>query len=242
MDSTNVPARFQIPWGNSAGGAFIRDIPQASQIGLQNGAASLTDGFPPLNFDPRSAGGVPPFGQDFNGILRQITRWARWAAAGGPIIFDATFAAAIGGYPKGALLVASPGLDHLWQSTIDNNTGNPDAGGGGWIDPSLRHSATIFTTSTGITLNPNSFAIGLLRTAAVTATAVALPTTAAGLQVGQEIEVADLAGNFNAFPVTVTPQAGHTIAGLASYIMNVDRMVGKFRYYGSAIWSVSVSP
>lgn len=135
MLATSVPARFGIPWGNSAGGAYIRAIPQASQIGITAGAASLTDGFPPLNFTQIGAGGVPPFGQDFNGILNQITKWDQWVAAGGPIPFDAAFAASIGGYPKGAILSAGTGgtTGQFWLNSIDGNTSNPDTGGANWL-------------------------------------------------------------------------------------------------------------
>ena len=83
--SANVPPKFQIPWGNAAGApSYIRPIPQSSQIGIQNCAASLTDGFPPLTFIAQSAGGCPPFGQDFNGILQQLSKWSRWNGMGTP--------------------------------------------------------------------------------------------------------------------------------------------------------------
>lgn len=127
----SIPAKFPIPWANSAGGSFTRAIPVTSQIGTTNGAASLTDGFPPLNFLPVGSGGVPPDGRDVNGILKQITLWSQWAGAGGTVIFDGTFATAIGGYPRGSVLHSSSG-DFLWMSTIDNNTGDPDAGAPGW--------------------------------------------------------------------------------------------------------------
>src|SRR5579871_5172056 len=104
MLQANIPTKFPIPWANAAGPSFIRTIPQNSQIGIQDGAASLTDGFPPLNFTAVQAGGKPPFGQDFNGILKQITQWLQWEQAGGPAPYDAAFATAIGGYPRGAVI------------------------------------------------------------------------------------------------------------------------------------------
>ncbi|KAA1174648.1 hypothetical protein FP026_29625, partial [Rhizobium tropici] len=73
MKASDIPVKFPIPFAASAGGGYIRAIPQASQIGITNGAASLTDGFPPLTFLPVGAGGTPPWGQDFNGILNEIT-------------------------------------------------------------------------------------------------------------------------------------------------------------------------
>ncbi|BCH11926.1 hypothetical protein MesoLj131c_61840 [Mesorhizobium sp. 131-3-5] len=132
MKSNSIPAKFPIPWANNAGAGYINPIPVASQIGIRNGAASLTDGFPPLNFLPTGAGGVPPFGQDMNGIIKQMTAWLQWASAGGPIAYDATFQTAIGGYPNGALVasVTIPGL--WWLCTVDDNTSNPDTGGAGW--------------------------------------------------------------------------------------------------------------
>jgi hypothetical protein len=133
MLASAIPTKFPIPWGNSAGGSFIRPIPVASQIGIQPGAASLTDGFPPLNFLPDGSGGIPSFGQDENGILKQITQWCQWVGAGGPIAYDPTFSAAIGGYPKGALLADSTTLGGFWVSTVDNNTSDPDTGGANWL-------------------------------------------------------------------------------------------------------------
>jgi len=132
MQSSQIPAKFSIPWGNSAGGGYIRPIPAASQIGITNGAASLTDGFPPLNFLPVGSGGIPPFGEDFNGILNQITAWNQWQGAGGTVPYDATFSGLIGGYPKGAI-VAGTATGSLFLSTIENNTNNPNSVATGWV-------------------------------------------------------------------------------------------------------------
>lgn len=136
MDSSAIPPKFPIVWGNSAGSAYIRSIPEASQIGVTNCAASLTDGFPPLTFTPSSAGGCPPFGQDFNGILKQITQWSQWVQASGPVFYDSAFSTSIGGYPKGTVLSSTIVPGYRWLSTSENNTTDPDAGGAGWVqDP-----------------------------------------------------------------------------------------------------------
>lgn len=132
MKLSDLPARFNIPFANSAGGGYVRPIPEASQVGVQAGAASLTTGFPPLNWLPTGAGGVPPFGQDMNGIIRWITEWSRWQGAGGLVPYDAAYSAAVGGYPLGALLT-SPTANIVWLNTVDDNTTNPDAGGAGWV-------------------------------------------------------------------------------------------------------------
>src|SRR5215468_615655 len=101
MQSADIPVKTSAPFGILAGAPFIRTVPIPSQIGIQDGAASYTTGFPPDCFQPTSAGGVPPFGADMNGVLFQATGWNRWFAAGGPIKFDSAFSAAIGGYPQG---------------------------------------------------------------------------------------------------------------------------------------------
>lgn len=135
MQDSDIPAKFPIPWGNNA--ELIRSIPTASQIGVEAGAASLHDGFVPVNGIPVAAGGVPPFEQDMNGILKQVTSWNRWHAAGGPITYDSTFQTAITGYPKSAIVQSAlvPGL--MWRSTVEGNVTNPDTGGAGWEDPSF---------------------------------------------------------------------------------------------------------
>lgn len=162
MNLAGIPTRFNIPWANAAGGSFIRPIPQASQIGIQNGAASLTDGFPPLTFQPVASGGVPPFGEDMNGILNQITLWNQWQAAGGAVLFDGIFATAVGGYPKGAVLQSTT-ANLQWYNTTDGNVTDPDGGGPvGWLalgPKGIQRQGGNYAVATGtnayaITLNP----------------------------------------------------------------------------------------
>ncbi len=132
MQSSQIPAKFPMPFAHNAGSGYIRPIPEASQISITPGAASLNDGFPPLTFLAEGSGGVPPFGQDMNGILNEITAWIQWTNAEGPVAYDATFSAAIGGYPKGAILTSAVG-GSWWLSTAENNTTDPDTGGTGWL-------------------------------------------------------------------------------------------------------------
>ena len=140
MLSTDIPSVFNIPFGNSAVAPYIHAVPQASQIGITPGAASLTDGFPPLNFTSYLAGGVPPFGEDMNGILNQITAWLRWNSAGGLPRYNSAFQTAIGGYPLNAVLVDATN-NWLWVSTAESNVTNPDTGGNGWQPLTPRHQA-----------------------------------------------------------------------------------------------------
>lgn len=135
MKAVDIPLRLPIPWGQSAGGTEIRVVPQTSQIGIQDGAASWPTGFPPLNFQPIASGGVRPFGQDVNGGLNAISAWSRWGAAGGGVPWDSTFSTAIGGYPQGAVIRAAldkPVPGSYWFCLVDDNLSNPDTGGAGW--------------------------------------------------------------------------------------------------------------
>ena len=133
MQQSQVPPKFSIPWGGlTPSSTYFRSIPVPSQIGITNCAASLSDGFPPLTFQPASAGGCPPFGVDFNGVFRQITQWSQWQGAGAAPLYDVSFSTSIGGYPSGAVLANATTPGCFWVSTADNNGSNPDAGGANW--------------------------------------------------------------------------------------------------------------
>ncbi len=129
MQASNAPIKSAVPFAESG---TKNTIPVASQIGVTPGAASFTDGFPPLTMTPLAAGGVPPYGADFNGILNFLSAAARWQQAGGAYPYDAEFSTAIGGYPQGAMLKKSVGGGY-WLNLAEHNTGNPDAGGANWI-------------------------------------------------------------------------------------------------------------
>ncbi len=123
MQLANIPTLVPLPFANSG---TKNAIPTASQIGITPGAASLTDGFPPLTFTPLAAGGIPPSGADFNGILNLLSANIQWQNAGGQYVYNSAFSTAIGGYPTGAVLLSSDGSTE-WISTADNNTTDPDS-------------------------------------------------------------------------------------------------------------------
>ena len=157
MQSTNIPSKIPLPFAYAASSGYINTIPAASQIGITNGRASLHDGFPPDTFSPISSGGVPPFGGDFNGILNEITAIQQWQEAGGFFPFDPTFATAVGGYPKGAIIQSSTGVG-FWISTSENNSNNPDSGGAGWVP-------TAFYGLTSVPISGTSFTVTNLEAA-----------------------------------------------------------------------------
>jgi hypothetical protein len=183
MQASGVPEKFPIPFANAAGSSFIRPIPQDSQIGITAGAASLTDGFPPVTFSPVAAGGTPPWGQDMNGILHQITQWNQWQQAAGPIVYDATFQGNIGGYPMGAVIQISAN-GPAFMSTVDNNTVAPAAGAAGWMPvPIFGSNLTSVTETQALTaynsglviVNASSGNITITMPAAASESGISLP-------------------------------------------------------------------
>lgn len=131
--SVTRPVNLQIPFANSGS---KNTIPVPSQIGVTAGAASFTDGFPPLTFTPLASGGVQPSGADFNGILNILSQHIAFVNAGGRYRFDATLATAIGGYPVGFVLQDDAGLNSYVNISAGNTTNfnsSPSSIGVSWI-------------------------------------------------------------------------------------------------------------
>ena len=130
MQLSNAPQKILVPFANAG---TKNTIPVPSQIGITPGAASFSDGFPPLTMTPVASGGVPPYGADFNGILNAITQVQMYQSGGGMWQYDATWSTDNGGYPKGAILLKATGTGY-WVNAADNNTVNPDTIGTNWVD------------------------------------------------------------------------------------------------------------
>jgi hypothetical protein len=154
LSDSAIPTKIPTYWGTSTPSANITcPIPIPSQAPGNPGRASFTDGFPPPTFNQPGAGGVPPFGQDFNGIFCQLSQWTRWYNAGGPIYYDSGFSFGIGGYPKGALIQSATIFGVFWLSTVDNNSSDPDTGGANW---QRINSLTRILLTTSLTINVNA--------------------------------------------------------------------------------------
>lgn len=125
--SVSEPSKILTPWATS--GLKNTIPPTANPV---TGNAGYDQGFPAINMTAKEAGGSPPFGQDFNGILFSITEILRYVQAGGLPSFSASMASAVGGYSKGAIVLGGDGVT-VFQNTIDGNTTNPDSGGAGWV-------------------------------------------------------------------------------------------------------------
>lgn len=133
MQLSNIPTKIPVPFASDADGSHKRTIPASTPV--EPGGATYQYGWQNINFLPTESGGVPPFGQDFNGVLEQITQWLRWSQAGGPTTYDSTFQTGIGGYPQGSVVQSAATSGLYWVSTAENNVTNPDTGGAGWSVP-----------------------------------------------------------------------------------------------------------
>lgn len=97
------------------------EIPEAA---TGTNRASVEEGFPDMTMIAPADGGLPPFGQDVNGMLYMASDIKSFLQSGGFITFNQEECDAIGGYPKGAVLgyIDSNNIYHQVRSLIDDNT------------------------------------------------------------------------------------------------------------------------
>lgn len=130
--SVSEPGKIITPWAESG---LKNLIPQAANPAT--GRAGFDQGFSAINMTAKEAGGIPPFGQDFNGIFYEVTNILRYMQTGGKPTFDAALATAIGGYPLGAVLIGDDGVS-VFKNAVAGNETNPNTGGDGWARPDLQ--------------------------------------------------------------------------------------------------------
>ena len=106
-----------LPMAFAANG-LKNNIPVADPAMFSN--ASYEKGFPQSTMKKVTEGGIPPQGKDFNGILNEISSHTVWTNAGGTYKFNGELSNAIGGYAKGAVLVAD-NLKFAVISLVNNN-------------------------------------------------------------------------------------------------------------------------
>lgn len=137
------------PFGNPAldptdpGGATL-PVPTPTQVGVLVGAASFTDGFPAATMvDPETEGGVPPYGQDMNGILYMLSAYCALIQAGQRCNWNEDASDAFTGYAVGAEVASVDTPGRVWTNITDGNTNDPDDDPTGWYasDPLYATSA-----------------------------------------------------------------------------------------------------
>lgn len=171
MNRTDSPAKQPKPFGiNGPREPILSTTPAGDNT------ASYESGFPPITMTLKSAGGLPPKGQDMNQILYELSALARWASAGALNAYDSSFATSIGGYPKGSMLISDDSAK-IYFSTIDENTNNPNSVSTGWLNLlSFLGGAPIASpTFTGTPAAPTAPAGTNTTQIATTAFATALP-------------------------------------------------------------------
>lgn len=126
MNRTDAPAKQAVPFGvNGQREAILPTTPAGDNT------ASYDVGFPPITMILKSAGGLPPKGQDINQILFELSSLGRWASAGALNTFDAAFASSIGGYPAGSYVLGDD-LKTVYRCTLNGNSANPNGVTTGW--------------------------------------------------------------------------------------------------------------
>lgn len=127
MKSTDFSPQFSEVWGeNAASDTITYPIPTSTTT---SGRASLDSGFTSVNMTVLAAGGIPPFGQDFNGILKMLSTSSQNYESGNVPTWSSDFSASIGGYPEYSLVLYN---GNYYVSTSDSNTTTPGASGAYW--------------------------------------------------------------------------------------------------------------
>lgn len=145
MKSTDKPDRITKPF--AVNGPKNTIAVNSSPTSESNGVATFEKGFPSITMQPLSAGGIPPSGKDMNGILYDISSQQQWQNAGLQYGFDADFATAISGYPKGAAVLSSDQTGY-WINTVEDNQVSPEGEGEnrsltGWVPGSFYGNAAV---------------------------------------------------------------------------------------------------
>jgi len=150
---TNIPS----PFAASASGGNINFPIPATPPGSPANLASWSIGFPAITMQPEIAGGLPPFGQDFNGVLYTLSGHIFSLQAGQPYLWSSSLAGIISGYEAGATLGMADGSG-LWLNANAGNVTNPDNDptAAGWV-PGISYGITTISGLTGgvVTLKPS---------------------------------------------------------------------------------------
>lgn len=124
------PDLIPMPFAENATPGTIEPIEATTPTVPQD--ATWSTGFPQVTMQPLAAGGIPPRGQNFNGVLNALSRHIFHMQGGGQYKWDD----AHGPYSIGDVLQSDDGL-RAYVSIVNNNTDNfntnPSAIGTSWL-------------------------------------------------------------------------------------------------------------
>lgn len=115
---------FFIPIQFAANG-FKNVIQKVLQSGQDPEDMTWNLGTPQITMIPKEDGGLPPKGQDFNGVFYAISDHVVHRQNGKQILFSDDVVTEYGGYALGCIVQSDDTLRH-YRSLIDNNTFNPN--------------------------------------------------------------------------------------------------------------------
>lgn len=117
------PDLILVPFAQDAPAVNVDAIPVNLSPSDPPQAASWSQGFPTVTMTPLAAGGIPPRGQSFNGVLQDITEHLVYIGGGGQYRWSSAYVTAKGGYSIGDVIQADSGL-LSYVSLVDNNDDN----------------------------------------------------------------------------------------------------------------------
>lgn len=124
------PDLIPMPFAENATPGTIEPIEATTPTVPQD--ATWSTGFPQVTMQPLASGGIPPRGQNFNGVLNALSQHIFYMQGGGQYKWSADH----GPYSIGDVLQSDDGL-RSYVSAVDNNTDNfnttPSAIGGTWL-------------------------------------------------------------------------------------------------------------
>lgn len=124
------PDLIPMPFAENATPGTIEPIQATTPTVPQD--ATWSAGFPQVTMQPLAAGGIPPRGQNFNGVLNALSQHIFHMQGGGQYKWDDTH----GPYSIGDVLQSDDGL-RSYVSVVNNNTDNfnttPSAIGDTWL-------------------------------------------------------------------------------------------------------------
>lgn len=115
-----IPAPFAV-------NGIKNSIQKSRQTGQDPQDATWLTGWESITFTPIEAGGKPPKGQDFNGILNALSENNVFVQNGGRYKFSQDVIDNYGGYAKDAIVQSDDGSKEF-ISLVDSNTVNPNNG------------------------------------------------------------------------------------------------------------------